>query len=193
MSENVETTGTEVETDALPTELEVLKGRATLMGIKFHPNIGVDKLRTLVEDKLADKPAEDVAAPVVEAGEESKEQKRMRLLKEANALVRVRVACMNPIKKEWAGETFCVSNSVVGTIKKFVPFNNEEGWHVPKFILDVMRERQCQIFVTAIGKDGAKLRKSKLIKEFNIEVLPALTQEELKDLAQRQALNQSID
>lgn len=187
------TTDQELDTEVLPSELEVLKSRATTLGIKFHPSIGLDKLKGMVEKALSDAPEASVEAPKQSNGTETKDQARMRHVNAANALVRVRVACMNPAKKDWAGEMFTVSNSVVGTLKKYVPFNNEEGWHVPELILGVMRERQCQIFVTDVGKDGAKLRKAKLIKEFNIEVMTPLTLKELEELAQRQAMGQTID
>jgi hypothetical protein len=44
------------------------------------------------------------------------------------------------------------------------------------------------MYHTVQDNKGNKVRKSKLVNEFNIEVLPALTKEELKDLAQRQAM-----
>lgn len=179
--------------EVLPTELEVLKQRATTLGIKFHPSIGVEKLKASIDNALADKPVKEEVEATPLSGKAAEAQARTKLLKEATALVRVRVACMNPAKKDWTGELFTVSNSVVGTIKKFVPFNNDEGWHVPAMILQVMRERQCQIFINEVGRDGAKLRKAKLIREFSIEELPSLTLKEIEDLAQRQAMGQTID
>lgn len=186
-------TNEDLDTEALPTELEVLKQRATTLGIKFHPSIGLEKLKVMVENALSDNPTkvEEVKSTLTSKAAEA--AARAVVVKDANALIRVRVACMNPAKKEWVGEVFTVSNSVVGTIRKYVPFNNDEGWHVPAMILSVMRERQCQIFVTDVGKDGAKLRKAKLIREFSIEELPTLTLKEIEELAQRQALGQNID
>lgn len=119
---------------------------------------------------------------------ETEGQKRQRLRRQANEQVRVRVTCMNPAKKEWHGEIFTVGNAAVGTLKKFVPFNSEEGWHIPRLILQMMQERQCQIFVNGKAKNGIKIRESKLIKEFAIEILPALTETEIKELARRQAM-----
>ena len=95
---------------------------------------------------------------------------------------------MNPAKAEWDGEIFVAGNSLIGSIKKFVPFNADDGWHVPNIILQMLRERQCQIFVTEKDSRGNKIRKGKLIREFAIEVLEPLTEEELHDLAQRQAM-----
>ncbi|RLD76719.1 MAG: hypothetical protein DRJ15_14850, partial [Bacteroidetes bacterium] len=109
-------------------------------------------------------------------------EKKARLRKEANALVRVRVTCMNPNKKDWEGEIYTVSNTVVGTIRKYVPFNAENGWHVPQFILTAMREKKCQIFKTVKGPRGNKIRKGSIISELNIEVMPPLTVKEIDDL-----------
>jgi hypothetical protein len=78
-------------------------------------------------------------------------------------------------------------------VTKFVPFNVEEGWHVPRIIYTQLAERQCQIFTTTTDSRGNKTRKGKLIREFAIEVLPPLTPEELRELAQRQAMAKAID
>lgn len=115
-------------------------------------------------------------------------QRRQRLRRAASEQIRIRVTCMNPNKKDWPGEIFTVGNTAVGTLKKFVPFNAEDGWYVPRMILQVMQERQCQIFINGKSKNGIKIRESKLIKEFAIEILPNLTEVELKELARRQAM-----
>lgn len=174
-------------------ELSTLKARADLLGISYHPSIGVEKLReklaaameggeeeTKNEGKGSDAPVETEA------------QKRLRLMQEATKLVRIRVTCMNPAKKEWEGEIITVGNAGVGTYKKYIPFNADEGWHVPNIIYQALQERQCQVFVSTKTKNGVTIRQGKMIKEFAIEVLPPLTEEELKDLAQRQAMAKSV-
>lgn len=171
-----------------PDELASLKQRADLLGISYHPSIGADKLREKVNSALVkDEPATGAPAAV-----ESQEQYRKRCIDEATKLVRIRLTCMNPLKKEWDGEVLTVGNSIVGTLKKYIPFNAEEGWHVPHMMYEELRDRQCQVFFTKSG-NGNKTREGKLIKEFAIEVLPQLTGDELKDLAQRQAMAKSID
>lgn len=172
-------------------ELVTLKARADLMGVQYHPSIGLDKLREKINAALNGKPQEPeksemnaVISPVVET--EARMLQRMR--DEQLGLVRIRITCMNPSKADWQGELFTVGNSLVGTISKFVPFNADDGWHVPKILLDFMQERQCQIFVTGKTKNGVSIRQGKLIKEFAIEILPPLTKEELQELAQRQAM-----
>lgn len=174
-------------------ELSALKARADMLGVSYHPSIGVEKLREKVNAALAGEEKETKAEGTgIGAQAESDAQKRKRLQDEASKLVRIRVTCMNPAKKEWEGEIFTVGNSGVGTYKKYVPFNIEEGWHVPNIIYEAMKERMCQVFVSTKSKNGVTMRQGKLIKEFAIEVLPPLTKEELHDLAQRQAMAKSV-
>ena len=171
-------------------ELTLLKQRAQTLGIKFHPSIGLGSLRSKVSAALTGEDAEEAAEePVPEApAAESRIQMRNRLRKEASALVRVRVTCMNPNKKEWKGEIFTASNSIVGTFRKYVQFNTEEGWHVPQIILNMIKARQFQTFYTIKNERGVAVRKGKLVPEFAVEVLPPLTEKELLELSRRQAL-----
>lgn len=171
-------------------ELTLLKQRAQTLGIKFHPSIGLESLRSKVSAALTGEDAEKAAEePVPEApAAESRIQMRNRLRKEASALVRVRVTCMNPNKKEWKGEIFTASNSIVGTFRKYVQFNTEEGWHVPQIILNMIKARQFQTFYTIKNERGVAVRKGKLVPEFAVEILPPLTEKELLELSRRQAL-----
>ena len=173
-------------------ELTALKARADLLGISYHPSIGLEKLR----DKVNAVVTSDDSSNVVEAVEtpvETEGAKRLRLRNEAAKLVRIRLTCMNPNKKEWDGEIITAGNAGVGTFKKYVPFNADDGWHVPYIIYQQLLHRECQVFVTVRDARGNKVRKGKLIKEFAIELLPQLTEDELKDLAQRQAMSKSVD
>lgn len=187
MSDPIETN------DSLPMqdELTALKSRAEMLGVKFHPSISLEKLRDKVNSAMYGDVGNE--APVQAAGVESEEQRRARKKREANEMIRIRLTCMNPAKKEWEGEIFTSGNSLVGSFTKFVPFNNDEGWHVPRIILNQIQERRCQIFVTTRDARGNTSRKGKLIKEFAVEILPNLTPEELHELATRQAMAKSID
>lgn len=169
-------------------ELVALKERADLLGIQYHPSIGAEKLREKIAAALADKPTE--AKP---AEAESESARHKKIIDEATKLIRIRLTCMNPFKKDWDGELITVSNSVVGTLKRYIPFNAPDGWHVPQMMLNMLEERQCQVFYNEKTRNGVSIRKGKLIKEFAIEVLPPLTEKELKDLAQQQAMSKRID
>lgn len=185
----------DTDTDEVLTqdELTTLKARADLMGVQYHPSIGVEKLREKIKaategTPVVEQPKEPEAVVVETDG-----QKRSRLKKQAMELVRIRLTCMNPAKAEWDGEIITAGNSAVGSIVKFVPFNADEGWHVPRIIYEQLKERQCQVFVSKKDARGNNTRQGKLIKEFSIEVLPALTPVELAELARRQAMAKSID
>ena len=182
------------DTSLVSDELTTLKARADLLGIAYHPSIGLEKLRAKVGAAMSGEAPEEDKAVVVEDPEvETEGQMRARCRKEANALVRVRVMNMNPAKKEWDGEIITAGNSVVGTVKKFIPFGIDDGWHVPQIILTQLQERQCTIFTSSKDARGNTVRKGKLIKEFAIEILPPLTASELADLALRQAASKSIE
>ncbi len=193
-------------------ELDVLKERAVKLGITFNPTIGVEKLADKIDRKLNPEKYNKENANKVEATDttetvttaaivipkknsykpESKLEKTNRLRKDSARLIRVNISCMNPNKKEYEGEIFTVSNSVVGTFKKYIPFNTEDGYHIPNIIYKHLKERQCQVFYTVKGPKGNKVRKGKLIKEFAIEVLPNLTRDELKSLATKQAMANNL-
>lgn len=197
----------ETTQDETPDELTLLKDRATMLGIKYHPSIGLDKLKAKVAAKMSgdtveetDEPTEEIptAAPSknvvkLKLKNEEKHARNQRLKRNAEKLVRVRITCMNPNKKDWSGEIITVSNRAIGTIKKFVQFDAEDGYHIPNAIYLQLIDRKCQVFVTGRDGRGNKVRKSKMIKEYGIEVMDQLTPEEIEDLAKRQALAHSID
>lgn len=172
-----------------------LKARADLLGVQYHPSIGEDKLREKINAKMQESeiPTEEIVSHVAPKSEgELINMRRRALINDAKALVRIRLTCMNPAKKDWDGEIFTIGNSIVGSLKQYVPFNNEGAWHVSKMLYTHLKEKQCQIFVTARNAAGVEIKKSKLIKEFSIEELPQLTAEELKDLAIQQAMSKSV-
>lgn len=190
----------------LPSSLELLKKKADTLGVTYHPNIGETKLLERVreaqkpKDKLATAvpaeviPTEVQAAPTAKWDpKETQEDKANRLRKEARRLVRVIVTCMNPNKKSMSGDYYTLSNSVVGTIKKFVQFDAPEGWHVENMIVDHLKSNRCQIFVPGKNKAGKKIMVPKLINEYAVVELPPLTAADLKELAERQALAGNID
>jgi len=200
----------------VPDELSELKARADLLGIKYHPNIGVDSLRervnaTVTGEEQAPEAAEipepsaleqesvvinsvsvaqlkeAVASVRIVDANETPAQRKFRRRAEGRRLVRVNVMNMNPFRKDWEGDTYCVGNGTIGTIKRFVPYNVD--WHVEQALLDVMQERKCQVFTSRKDpRTGQEVKSARTIKELQIAILPPLTEKELKDLAQRQAM-----
>lgn len=117
--------------------------------------------------------------------EETENQKRARLRKEATKLVRIRLTCMNPNKKDLPGEIFTIGNRYIGTVRKFVPYVEQpDGYHVENCIFEELKNRK---FLN-IRTDKKGIPQTNYVPEFAIEVLPQLTQKELRALAQRQAM-----
>jgi hypothetical protein len=168
-------------------ELNALKERATLLGIKFSNNIGVDTLRTKVNAKLEEgRLASEATA--------NKVALRKTVKDEELKLVRIRLSVMNPMKKTWRGEVFTVANSVIGTVKKFVPFGPNfysNGYHVPNCIYKMLRDRTF-LNISTVEKNGRITTQTEFLPEFSITVLPPLTKEELEELAAAQAAGNRI-
>ena len=171
-------------------QLNALKSRADLLGVKYHPSISYEKLQEKIAAANQEQNTQDTPASEVK---ESENAKRLRMKKEAMKLVRVRVTCMNPYKNELEGDLFTAGNSVVGTVSRYIPFNAEDGWHIEQILYDQLKNRVFQSFYTTKDSRGNKVRKGKLVKEYAIEVLPPLTKEELAELAVRQAATKAID
>lgn len=188
-------------------ELAVLKERAKLMGITFSNNIGVESLRKRIEDKLngeeagdegddGDENPIDEINPLGETPVQRKLTLREEILAKQMALVRVRITCMDPKKKDLPGEVFTVANEYIGTVRKYVPFGEEtdDGYHVPYCIFRFLEERRfLNIRTVKDRRTGANRTESTWAKEFALEVLPQLTEIELAQLATAQAAAGSID
>jgi len=183
--------------------VEELKSQANLLGVKFHHRAGAAKIQEAIDLHLAtsadvipaaspeQRPASEIGKiPKYEEPMTSVEYRQSELKgarKRCSELVRIRLQCMNPQKKEWPGEIISVGSAKLGTFKKFIPFNGEP-YHVPRIIYDRLCERECSVFFNSTDERGHKTRKGRLIKEFNVEVLTPLTQIELDDLAKVQAM-----
>jgi hypothetical protein len=227
-----------------PDELAMLKKRATIMGIKFSNNIGLDALRAKVnakiegegeegedteaEDETVDEEelseeesaevrklrddlaaakkaaAESEAALLKAAGEKAnplagdkkgkplsaKMALRQKVIAEAMQLVRCRITNLDPKKKDLHGEILCVGNRYIGTVKKFIPYGDltEDGFHLPKVLYDELNERKFLHIQTKRNKTNGQIDvRTSYAKEFSLEVLPQLTQEEINKLAAAQS------
>ena len=119
---------------------------------------------------------------------------RQRLLLEAKKLVRCRITCMNPAKKDLHGEIITVANGVVGTVRKFIPFgeSTENGFMMEQFIFNMLQKRKyLQVRVKMVN--GREKVESKWVKEFALEILPLPTPEELAQLATAQLAAGSLE
>lgn len=104
--------------------------------------------------------------------------------KRAMRLVRCQIACNNPNKKDYQGEIFSARNKFIPEVKKFIPFNVPT--HVPTILLNMIKEKKLQTFVSEKLPNGMQTKRSKLIPEYNIQVLAPLTPEEFNAIRQKQ-------
>ena len=187
----------ETETNLNPyDEKELLKERAKTLGITVAGNISVDTLRKRINDKLAGvvNDDEEGVAVTVTPKTESKQELRERLIAESLALVRCRIYNLNPSKRDLPGEIITVGNRFIGTVSKFIPFGEgtDNGYHIPKVIYDDLKVRQFQQ-VTTKTINGKIDIKTRMVPEYNVEILPPLTDEELQELALRQAAAERLE
>lgn len=185
---------------AMPSELDVLKQRATLMNIKFSNNISVEKLREKIEAAQAKDEPEVKEAAVNPLGEKQEAGvKKMTLGQKIRAeqtrLIRVRIQNLDPKKKDLPGEIITVANEYMGTVRKFVPFGEvtDNGYHIPYCIYEFLKERKFINITTRKGKNGLPDIRATEAREFSIEVLPPLTEAELAQLAQAQIAAGSLN
>ena len=184
-----------------PSELDMLKSRAKLMGITFSNNIGLDALKTKIEEhKQASEAKTQTQAPAqtneqqpeVQTENQKKKAKtlslRAHLQKEKMKLVRLRITNLDPKKKDLPGEILTTGNEYLGTVRKFVPFGEatDNGYHVPYCLFEMMRDRKFLSIKTRKGPKGQTIVEQQMVREFALEILPPLTEAELARLAAAQ-------
>lgn len=205
------------------TELEMLKGRARLMGLTFSNNIGVDTLRTKIQARLDGQDSqEEEGGTDTETLEEAREgevnaieamartameksgqkvpERQLTLGEQLHAeqmrLIRCRITNLDPKKKDLPGEVFTVANEYLGTVRKFIPFGEQtdDGFHIPFILYNMMKERKFLSITTKRDRrTGADTPVHRYVAEFSLEVMEPLTRQELAQLAQAQQAAGSIE
>lgn len=186
----------------LDEELALLKQQADLMGIPYKSNISArvlaEKIKTRLEAPADDEDDAEDDEPVVVAkanapvrDTRTKEQKiREAVRAEALPLVRCKIYNLNPAKNDLDGEIITVGNRYIGTVSKMIPFGeaSEAGYHIPRIIYNDLISRKFQaISIKRDPRTGNEEVVRRMVPEYNVVVLPALTKEELTELAVRQA------
>lgn len=179
-------------------EYALLKERARAMGLTVSNNIGLETLRSKVNEAMGAVPDENADKEQVNALEPNVKKRtlRQKLYDEEMRLIRVRITCMNPNKKELPGEVFTFANEYLGTVRKYVPFGEatENGYHVPHCIFTMMQARKfLNIRTYRDRRTGTDRVESNWAKEFAIEVLDPLTQKDLDKLATAQIASGSLE
>ena len=185
-------------------ELTLLKQRAATLGISFSNNIGVETLKERINEKLNGTVPEDskedteqvnaFTGEPVKTKVQSKNDIRTQIKRDAEKLIRLRITNLDPKKSKWPGEIITVANEFIGTISKYVPFGEvtEDGYHVPNAIYKKLKKRKF-LDIRVIKQKGKPDRViERWVPEFALEVLPQLTEGQLKKLAATQAASGSL-
>ena len=171
--------------------LALIKQKADTVGVAYTAEDTVDSIRAKINAKLNDEPKPKENSDGVASGSpapKTKQELRQEAILDATRLIRVRITNMDPRKADLPGEFFTVSNGVVGTIQRFIPYSEQEdGWHVENMLLEMLKEKQFYQLRPRKGPNGTVLPDGRWVKEFAIELLEPLTQEELRVLANKQA------
>lgn len=184
-------------------ELTFLKERAKVMGIPFSNNISLETLRKRVNDKMEGKEEAPEVNALTGDPEIAQALNPKPLNPKANAvalrklmhakqmrLVRVRVTNMDPKKKDLPGEIWTVANEYLGTVRKFVPYGEQadDGFHIPYCLYRLLDSKRFLHIRDVKDRTTGTVRQDKVwAKEFSLDVLPALSQGELDQLAAAQA------
>lgn len=179
----------------LPDEKSVLLQQAKVMGLSVSNNIGLETLKEKIRAHLEETSAKDEPAEPETPVADKPKTLREVMYQEQMKLVRIRIVNLDPKKASLKGEVFTVANEYIGTVRKFIPYDpevSENGYHVPYCIYTQLVEKKfLSIRVTTVN--GKEHVSHAWAKEFGIEVLPPLTPEELRQLAQAQLAAGSID
>jgi len=191
---------------------EEIKKELKEFGVQVHHKTGIAKLSELLADvrkdpasvtqdvpaetAVKDRPYQDGLADASSAAVEAA-SKHFKLTPEQSSmkLVRIVVTPNDPLMSAYPGLIFTVGASGINKgqmVKKFVPFNNEEGWHVPNIILQQIEHAEMQKFKTVTMPNGEKVLEPYITKKFNVRILDPLTPEEMDRLTASQAANPSF-
>ena len=179
-------------------EMTILKQRATMMGIKFSNNIGLEALRKKVADAqegITEQEQPEVNPLATTSVQEDKPSMAQRIRLENTRLIRVRIQNLDPKKKDLPGEILTVANDYMGTVRKFVPYGEatDNGYHIPYCIYKLLKSRKFLHVSVKKGRNGKERVEQQWVREFAIEILPPLTPEELKQLGQAQLAAGSLN
>jgi len=164
---SAKTIGAPSQTGIVDTLVQALNTNAGQNGVKISKGISVD-----------DTP--------------NKAEKIQRAL----TLIRCTVIPRDPSKINRKAEVITMSNDLIGDLRYKVPFNLET--HIPLAIYKILSDKRVNIYddtvVSGNKQTGETMGGAKSVEAYSINVLPRLTDAELKSLARKQKLrSESLD
>lgn len=171
------------------TELDILKAQADRMGIPYKANISLTTLKAKIQLVQEGESLEPEASRVVNT---TQEDKAAEVYQEAMKLVRVQITPLDTNKAtNYDCDFFTAGNSVVGNVTRNIPFGRP--WHVEQILVNAIKEKTYQQFTTKKNAQGADVVTKRNVPAYSVVELPALTAQELKDLADLQARTNALE
>ena len=164
--------------------LQKLKEQATLLGITYSPNIGIETLQKRIDAALGKEPNQSTEDKIVIKGGSLRDKKQDQL-----KLVHIKLTSLDPNDRDLRSEMFTIVNSVVGRLSRVIPFN--KPWYVEQCLIDSIKESKY----VYIEQDPKFMEppKTSLLPKYNIEYLPDLNGEEMDKLAQAQIAGNKLE
>lgn len=122
--------------------------------------------------------------------------RRQVIRAQALRLVRVKITNLDPNDSPINGAIISLQNKYTGKVAKYIPFGDESanGYHIPWMMYEHLKQWKFPLRKEQKGgRFGVKTYKTIMAPKFSVEILPALTMDELKALADHQRAAQSID
>ena len=170
-----------VSTEEIDTNARTYwKNQANMMGIDYPNNITTDKLKDLVQTKLAEPSKKG------ELTAEKYSPKVLSMRDEALRLVRFKIKVLDPNRQSWSGMWVTAGNANLTPITRAIYFI-DEAWHAEKIIVDHLKSMKYTLRpFDMVQKRGKTLPVGKQLPMFEITELPPLTTEELESLKKLQ-------
>lgn len=175
-------------------ERDYWKQQAQIRGIEFPQNIPTAKLKDLVQTKIAEMDAQHSGSSGTR-GRKVLEKLAPEVLKnidQATALVRFQIDVLDPSRQDWTGMYVTAGNDNFAGVRRLIPFN-APVWHAERILVEVLKGMK---YTSRKSERHPRLRthidnmsKERYLPCFRITELPPLTMEELKALAEQQAVN----
>lgn len=176
----------EVSEDELTLNTDGSVSKKTSPKDEEYPDIG----KSTETKEVSEQKEKEVETKEVEkkASPKRKLTFREQLYRENMKLIRVRIHQLDPKKKDLPGEVFTVCNEYLGTLRKYVPYGEQQGdkgYMMEHWLYTMLKDRKF-LNIRTLKRNGIEYTDSRWSPEFHLEVLPNPTPAELAQLRANQ-------
>lgn len=171
-----------------------LKKQADRMGVNYKENVSVVTLQKAIQAKIEEN--EDVGKGTINGITSKAQPTEAEILETAyDKAMKLHRVIITPLESSKAtnleSELFCAGNSLVGTVKRTIPFG--DPWHVEHILLNAIREKKYQQFTVRKNAKGVEVTSSRLVPAYAVATLDPLTEDERNELVIFQQRTRSLE